>query len=111
MNRAIPLLALLAATGCGSASLSNEAKAMRKTDPARFEQVRNAAQSVRVTQNPEATKGCKFLGNVRSEGHATRSTFDLQFKTAALGGNIVYSNNLKAGREIIGDAYQCTEQH
>ncbi len=111
MRREIATLALLAATACGSVSLSKEAKEMRKSDPARFNQVSNIAQSVRVTQNPEVTRGCKFLASVRSEGHATRSTFDLRFKTAALGGNTVYSNNLKAGREIFGDAYHCTDQH
>jgi membrane-associated protease RseP (regulator of RpoE activity) len=62
---------------------------------------------VRVTSNPLAIQNCTFLATVRSHGHATRSTFDLQLKTVLAGGDTVYSANTRAGVEIFGEAYLC----
>lgn len=113
MKRAIVALAALTLivliNACGSVSESEESEELHRAKPAEWWRVKENASSVRVTSNPLAVQGCKFLANVRSEGHATRSTDDLQFKTARLGGNVVYCNNTRPGREIIGDAYRCDQ--
>lgn len=81
----------------------------RRLDPERWARANRAAAAVRVTSNREAIRECKFLGAIRSTGRATRSAHDLQFETAWLGGNVVFSSNLEPGREISGDAYSCAE--
>ena len=112
MRVLILTLVLTALSACGgTVGRSPEFEEARRRDPAAAMRMRQEAEHVRVTDNPEAVRGCKFLGNVRSLGHATRSTLDLQFKTVALGGNTVFTTNTQAGREIHGDSYACAEQH
>lgn len=100
------LLAMLVA--CGSIPKSEEFWAAHEKDPLQtMRWAKQADENVRITANPEAVRECKFLGNVKSVGHATRSTWDLQWKTARLGGNTLFTVNPKPGREIFGDAYSC----
>lgn len=81
----------------------------RRLDSERWTRANRAAAAVRVTSNREAVSECKFLGAIRSTGRATRSAHDLQFEAAWLGGNVVFSAHLEAGREISGDAYSCAD--
>jgi len=112
MKKALIVLgSALAIVACGHVSHSKEYNAARERDPHGTLLIAKNADAVRVTANPEAVRSCKFLGNVKSEGHATRSTWDMQFKTAQLGGNTLFAANTKPGREIIGEAYSCAEQH
>lgn len=69
---------------------------------------------VRVTGNPDAVKGCEFLGNVKATstfhgaagGLASSNTEKtLQNKTAALGGNVVFV--VSSGVHASGEAYRC----
>ncbi len=71
-------------------------------------------KKVRITSNPEAVKGCAFLGNVRStstlsgnvEGlAASANEKTLQNDAAALGGNVIYV--ISSGRHASGEAYRC----
>ena len=107
----VTLAALATALACGTVSKSEEFEAARQRDPAQAMRWARDADNVRVTANPEAVRECKFLGNVKSKDHATRSTWDLQWKTAKLGGNTLFTVNPKPGREIFGDAYACGESH
>lgn len=76
-----------------------------------------AAQKVRITNNPEVVRGCKFLGNVRAtsgwggpagSGIAAHNTeAALREKTARLKGNVVYV--VASGVKATGEAYKCPE--
>lgn len=110
MIQKVSLLAIyLSFVACGHVAQSPEFKQVHEMDPVKAMRASEKAEQVRVTSNPLAVQPCKYLGNVRSLGHATRSTFDLQFKTVLLGGDTVFSTNLRPGREIIGDAYVCAD--
>jgi hypothetical protein len=72
------------------------------------------AQAVRVTSNPEAVRGCKYLGNVegwsdtafRSSGAAANNaTVEMREKGAKLGANVILS--VSTGEHAIGEAYLC----
>ena len=70
---------------------------------------------VRVTGNPDAVKGCEFLGNVKATwgwgggagtglaGSNTEKT--LQNKAADLGGNVLFV--VSSGIHASGEAYRC----
>lgn len=70
-------------------------------------------QRVRVTSNPEAVKGCEFLGNVKSTSGfgsttslaASNTERTLQNKTAKLGGNVLFI--VTSGGHSTGEAYRC----
>jgi hypothetical protein len=72
-------------------------------------------RAVRVTQNPDVVKTCKFLGNVRDDGAAingpaTRVEDMLKKRTAALGGNTLMLTSMTSDGTIIagsGEAYSC----
>lgn len=73
------------------------------------------AQAVRVTNNADAVRGCRFLGNVRDEGTQMmpdpvhRVEDMLKGKTAALGGNVLMITNMTSGDTVSGsgEAYSC----
>lgn len=75
-----------------------------------------AAQKVRITQNPEAVKGCRFLGNVKATSGwggaamsgvgAHNAEVALQEKTAKLGGDVVFV--VASGTHASGEAYDCS---
>jgi len=75
-----------------------------------------AAQKVRITQNPEAVKGCRFLGNVKATSGwggaamsgvgAHNAEVALQEKTAKLGGDVVFV--IASGAHASGEAYDCS---
>lgn len=70
---------------------------------------------VRVTSNPDAVKGCEFLGNVKATsgwggsagtglaGSNTEKT--LQNKAAEMGGNVLFV--VSSGIHASGEAYRC----
>lgn len=76
-----------------------------------------AGEKVRVTNNQEVVRGCKFLGNVKAtsgwggsgmSGVAANNTeVALREKTAKLGGNVVYV--VSSGVHATGEAYNCEE--
>jgi hypothetical protein len=78
-----------------------------------------AGEKVRITANPDAVKGCKFLGNVKATsgwggsagtGLASSNTEKtLQNKTAALGGNVLFE--VQSGIHASGEAYRCEQVH
>ena len=110
MRNVLIFAALMAMVGCGSVSESEQSEQLHRRDPLKWNQIAERAKTVRLTSNPEAVRDCKFLGNVKSVGHETRSTWDIQWKTAALGGNTLFATNTKPGREFIADAYACEIQ-
>jgi Domain of unknown function (DUF4156) len=75
-----------------------------------------AAQKVRITQNPEAVKGCRFLGNVKATSGwggaamsgvgAHNAEVALQEKTAKLGGDVLFV--VASGTHASGEAYDCS---
>lgn len=77
------------------------------------------ANMVRVTDNTEVVRSCKFVGNVRAAsmfGGAIgdeRATTELQSKVADLGGNVLYLLTSKSGKSVAdgasatGEAYRC----
>lgn len=71
------------------------------------------AESIRVTVNPGAVRGCKFLANVEgSSGFATESiasnnaTVEMREKAAKLGANVILA--VSVGPKAIGEAYLCS---
>lgn len=98
------VIALVAILASGCASLSAEGKL------------------VRVTNNPDVVRGCKFVGNVKASsgwgGPAGGNIGEdqvqtkLQNETAEMGGNVLYITSNRAGgyggsSRGIGEAYQC----
>ena len=85
------LLAILTFTGC--ASLTPE------------------AATVRVTQNPEATKGCKFLGDVEvtNTWGPGDSEKKLRIAAAKMGANLLFIGPRMFTKLVTahGEAYQC----
>ena len=77
--------------------------------------VSEKGKQVRVTSNPDAVKGCAFLGNVKATsgwggsagtglaGSNTEKT--LQNKTADMGGNVLFV--VSSGIHASGEAYRC----
>lgn len=77
---------------------------------------------VRVVNNVEAVKDCKYLRQLESSsswgGLASGVAFDnamneMKNKTAEMGGNTVYSTAMLSswgGTRMIGDAYNCPER-
>ena len=73
------------------------------------------AQAIRVTNNPDVVRGCKFLGNVRDDGAnavgtATRVEDMLKKRAAALGGNVLMVTSTTATPYVTtmsGEAYSC----
>jgi hypothetical protein len=77
--------------------------------------VSEKGSQVRVTSNPDAVRGCQFLGNVKATsgwggsagtGLAGSNTEkSLQNKTADLGGNVLFV--VSSGIHASGEAYRC----
>ena len=86
MTRALLVLSILTFIGC--ASLTSE------------------GAKVRVTNNPQATASCKFLGSVKG-----KFDNDLRNEAAKLGANLVF--NMTQHNEIHvwqhGEAYRCEQ--
>lgn len=76
------------------------------------------AAKVRLTSNPEAVKGCKFIGNVQADsgwnGSATSNNLGaneaeviVREKTVKLGGNVAFIVVGSGGPHMTGEAYSC----
>ncbi len=82
----------------------------------------NAAR-IRITSNPEAVRGCKFLGNVEGDDHVNGGQFGqaaaennatvyMRNKANALGGNVILmvrSSTNTGGSNQLGEAYACPD--
>jgi len=80
-----------------------------------------AAARVRITSNPEAVHGCKFLGQVNGSDHLNGGQFgqaaaeesatnEMKNQTNAMGGNIILltrSTTNTGGSSQLGEAYAC----
>lgn len=80
----------------------------------------NAAK-VRITANPEAVRGCHFLGNVEGDDHwnggtlgqgiaENNATVYMRNKANALGANVILmtrSATNSSGSNQLGEAYAC----
>jgi hypothetical protein len=72
------------------------------------------AQSIRVTSNPEAVRGCKYLGNVEGNSGFSSAVADnnavveMREEGAKLGANVILAVTL--GKKAIGEAYLCANQ-
>jgi hypothetical protein len=66
---------------------------------------------VRVTNNPQATVGCKFLGSVTAPVMVSESDGEvgLQNRAAELGGNVVFRAPHRIGPKLEGEVYFCKE--
>jgi hypothetical protein len=71
-------------------------------------------EKVRITSDPEAVQGCKFLGNVQSNSALGTESEEITMKnkTAALGGNVLLISSFQAptygaGSLGVGEAYLC----
>jgi hypothetical protein len=70
------------------------------------------AQRVRVTQNPQATQGCKFLGNVEAQNVWGPADTEVRLRVAAdrIGANVLFLGphvyQQGVGR---GEAYLCEQ--
>jgi hypothetical protein len=78
-----------------------------------------APAKVRITSNPEAVHGCKFLGNVRGDDHLNGGQFgqaaaeesatkEMRNKTNAVGRNVILmvrSTTNTGGSSQLGEAY------
>ena len=79
--------------------------------------VSTSGAAVRVTSNPEAVKGCRFMKNVNATsgwggaggtGLAESNTEKtLQNRTAELGGDVLFL--VAAGIHSSGEAYSCAQ--
>jgi Domain of unknown function (DUF4156) len=74
--------------------------------------VTSEARTVRLTRNPEATKGCVFLGNVSQAQLLSNEATEngLRNKAAKLGANLVFVGHTPSGAmqpPWNGEAYRC----
>lgn len=91
MRRAAWALAILC-VGCASFTLTPE------------------GAKVRVTVNPEATRGCKYLGDISAPVIAAEGDerVGLQNAAAKIGGNVVLLGQ-RVGVSRIGEVYRCEQ--
>ena len=69
-------------------------------------------QAVRLTRNPQATAGCKFLGRVKVTNNIGMEQVenDMREEAAKLGANVVFAEDQPRGSyEIGGEAYRCEQ--
>lgn len=97
VGRTVSVAGLLCALGCVS--------------------VTPAMQGVRVTNNPDVVRGCKFMGNVTTGAFwrtgAKDSENAFRKRVVELGGNVGYVVSTTSGRDGLGsaaysgEAYRC----
>lgn len=64
--------------------------------------------TIRVTNNPEVVKGCKFISNVHAKGQTSVLIKTLQYETIKAGGNTLSLTVHPTGSEALGEAYACS---
>lgn len=109
-HKALSTLALLTLlTGCatnhGSPQQAERDARIREREQAE-KQAKKSAYRTRVTNNPEATKGCQFLESL------TRYVKVIHFQQDVVraGGNLGYVVATNEDGEVIGEAYRCPEE-
>lgn len=57
-----------------------------------------------MTRNPDAVRGCEFIGNVRPATATSNPIYSMRLRTDELGGNVLF---IVTERPHTGEAYRC----